>query len=318
MRPRAFKRPVKTFGGGIARGRTRGRTGAGRPWRSARARCTWTTSGGRARSTMRTAGRRTVRPTLAYASINASRYSGTSSAPCSRRCVPGTPWSAWWWAPTRAAVRGYTPSRARWRRRGRAPSGGGDGRAERASTRRPLGIFVHDVHRRWGSVFWRSWARVIRGRLPAIGRPNADILNHGPPPTYVRARPSGRGWAGGAEPAGPRGCNPASCVGCEPRRACERRAAAASRQVALGAATFRQAMDPAVVRVSAPPPRPSLRGRPIARDSSTNSGMALRLVLAYLAMATAFHVPAQHRFASRPAVHSAPQVLGSRGSSSSG
>ena len=40
-----------------------------------------------------------------------------------------------------------------------------------------LGIFVHDVHRRWGSVFWRSWARVIRGRLPAIGRPNAEILD---------------------------------------------------------------------------------------------------------------------------------------------
>ena len=28
-----------------------------------------------------------------------------------------------------------------------------------------LGIFVHGVHRRWGSVFRRSWARVIRGRL---------------------------------------------------------------------------------------------------------------------------------------------------------
>jgi hypothetical protein len=23
-----------------------------------------------------------------------------------------------------------------------------------------LGIYTHDVHRRWGSVFWRSWARV--------------------------------------------------------------------------------------------------------------------------------------------------------------
>ena len=44
------------------------------------------------------------------------------------------------------------------------------------------------VHRRWGSVFWRSWARVIRGRLPAIGRPNADILNHGPPPAYEIGR----------------------------------------------------------------------------------------------------------------------------------
>ena len=59
-----------------------------------------------------------------------------------------------------------------------------------------LGIFVHDVHRRWGSVFWRSWARVIRGRLPAIGRPNADILNHGPPPAYAR----GQAAVGGAEP----------------------------------------------------------------------------------------------------------------------
>ena len=61
-----------------------------------------------------------------------------------------------------------------------------------------LGIFVHDVHRRWGtgSVFWRSWARVIRGRLPAIGMPNSDILNHGPPPAYAR----GQAAVGGAEP----------------------------------------------------------------------------------------------------------------------
>ena len=55
---------------------------------------------------------------------------------------------------------------------------------------------AHDVHRRWGSVFWRSWARVIRGRLPAIGMPNADILNHGPPPAYAR----GQAAVGGAEP----------------------------------------------------------------------------------------------------------------------
>ena len=67
-----------------------------------------------------------------------------------------------------------------------------------------LGIFVHDVHRRWGSVCvvrcslagGRSWARVIRGRLPAIGMPNADILNHGPPPAYAR----GQAAVGGAEP----------------------------------------------------------------------------------------------------------------------
>jgi hypothetical protein len=59
-----------------------------------------------------------------------------------------------------------------------------------------LGIFVHDVHRRWGSVFWRSWAHVIRGRLPAIGWPNAEILHHGPPPAYAR----GQAAVGGAEP----------------------------------------------------------------------------------------------------------------------
>jgi hypothetical protein len=55
--------------------------------------------------------------------------------------------------------------------------------------------YTHDVHRRWGSVFWRSWARVIRGRLPVIGRPNADILHHGPPPAYAH----GREAVGGAE-----------------------------------------------------------------------------------------------------------------------
>ena len=58
-----------------------------------------------------------------------------------------------------------------------------------------LGIFMHDVHRRWGSVLWRSWARVIRTRLPVIGQPNADVLRHGPPPAYAR----GRVAAGGAE-----------------------------------------------------------------------------------------------------------------------
>ena len=65
-----------------------------------------------------------------------------------------------------------------------------------------LGIYTHDVHRRWGSIFWRSWARVIRGRLPVIGRPNADILHHGPPPAArVRARPRGC-WRGRGVTAG--------------------------------------------------------------------------------------------------------------------
>jgi hypothetical protein len=81
-----------------------------------------------------------------------------------------------------------------------------------------LGIYTHthDLHRRWGSVFWRSWARVIRGRLPVIGRPNADILHHGPPPAYAH----GREAVGGAE-AWPQ-CTPASCAGHARRQACER------------------------------------------------------------------------------------------------
>ena len=79
------------------------------------------------------------------------------------------------------------------------------------SVHEALGIYTHDVHRRWGSVFWRSWARVIRGRLPVIGRPNADILHHGPPPAYAH----GREAVGGAEawPQVHPGYTPASCAG---------------------------------------------------------------------------------------------------------
>jgi hypothetical protein len=46
-------------------------------------------------------------------------------------------------------------------------------------------------------VRWICWARVIRGRrLPAIGRPNAEILHHGPPPAYARGQAAvGRGGA---------------------------------------------------------------------------------------------------------------------------
>ena len=42
----------------------------------------------------------------------------------------------------------------------------------------------------------QAGARVIRGRLPVIGLPNAEFLRHGPPPAYAR----GRGAVGGAEP----------------------------------------------------------------------------------------------------------------------
>ena len=57
------------------------------------------------------------------------------------------------------------------------------------------------------AVFWRSWARVIRGRLPVIGRPNADILNHGPPPAHAHGRDAVGCWLG----RGVAACT--SCVG---------------------------------------------------------------------------------------------------------
>jgi hypothetical protein len=77
-----------------------------------------------------------------------------------------------------------------------------DGGAERARGAGDLCyLYTHRSERRactarrWGSFFWLSWARVIRGRLPVIGRPNADILHHGPPPAYAH----GREAVGGAE-----------------------------------------------------------------------------------------------------------------------
>ena len=77
------------------------------------------------------------------------------------------------------------------------------------SVHEALGIYTHDVHCRLGSVFWRSWARVIRGRLPVIRRPNADILHHGPPPAYAHGREAvcwrGRGWLAGAAAVHPMG-----------------------------------------------------------------------------------------------------------------
>ena len=68
------------------------------------------------------------------------------------------------------------------------------------SVHEALGIYLHTrttcTAAGWSSVFsWQSWARVIRGRLPVIGRPNAGILHHGPPPAYAH----GREAVGGAE-----------------------------------------------------------------------------------------------------------------------
>ena len=72
-----------------------------------------------------------------------------------------------------------------------------------------LGVFMHDVRRRWGNVFWRSWARVIRARLPAVGRPDAETLWHSPPPAFAR----GQGAAAGAVGRRGRRWTPPWCAG---------------------------------------------------------------------------------------------------------
>ena len=62
--------------------------------------------------------------------------------------------------------------------------------AERASPNlhEALGIFVHDVHRRWGSVFWLA---VVGARHPRPPARNREAERRDPPPrpaARVRAR----------------------------------------------------------------------------------------------------------------------------------
>ena len=81
------------------------------------------------------------------------------------------------------------------------------------SAHEALGIFVHDVHRRWGSVFWRSVVRARHprsvGRLPAI-RGRAERRDPPPRPARrPRTRAGKRPWAGRSRG---RGCTPAFCV----------------------------------------------------------------------------------------------------------
>ena len=64
-----------------------------------------------------------------------------------------------------------------------------------------LGIFVHDVHRRWGSVFFLA---VVGARHPRPPARHREAERRDPPPrpaARVRARASGRG-RGGAVAAG--------------------------------------------------------------------------------------------------------------------
>ena len=66
-----------------------------------------------------------------------------------------------------------------------------------SSTDKSISFIIVDKHVvGTGTSRTRLWARVIRGRLPAIRRPNAEILHHGPPPAYAR----GQAAVGGAEP----------------------------------------------------------------------------------------------------------------------
>jgi hypothetical protein len=60
-------------------------------------------------------------------------------------------------------------------------------------------------------------ARHPRPPGPVIGRPNAEILHHGPPPAYAHGREALLAW-----PRRGRRCTPASCAGHARRQACER------------------------------------------------------------------------------------------------
>jgi len=65
--------------------------------------------------------------------------------------------------------------------------------------------YTHDVRAPplgYGSVFWRSWARVIRG-MPIVGRPNADTLHQPRPARRPRTRTAERLLAGPRRRAGP-------------------------------------------------------------------------------------------------------------------
>jgi hypothetical protein len=101
-----------------------------------------------------------------------------------------------------------------------------------------LGIYTHDVHRRWGSAFWRPWARVIRAWPPACpsrpslvgsgvgGRPNerTSLIDRTARRPRMRTAERMAGpRRGEAWPGRGRKYTPASCAGHAP---CDRRVAA--------------------------------------------------------------------------------------------
>ena len=97
---------------------------------------------------------------------------------------------------------------------------------------------MHDVHRRWGSVFWRL--AVVGARHPRPPARHREAERRDPPPrpaARVRARASGRGRGGAVAAGAPRHSAWLRGVRAAAGRG-ERRAAAAGWQVALAAAKF--------------------------------------------------------------------------------
>ena len=105
-----------------------------------------------------------------------------------------------------------------------------DGRAERARGAR-------DLRARRAPPLGQRVLAVVGARHP---RPPARHweAERRDPPLRPAARVRARASSIGAGRSRGRGCTPAFCVGCAPRPACERRAAAAGWQVALAAAKF--------------------------------------------------------------------------------
>ena len=95
-----------------------------------------------------------------------------------------------------------------------------------------LGIFVHDVHRRWAACSGgRGRASSAASCPPSGGRTPRSYTTALRPRTRAAEQPlAGRSRG--------RRCTPAFCAGRARLRACERRAAAVSWQVALAAAKF--------------------------------------------------------------------------------
>ena len=56
------------------------------------------------------------------------------------------------------------------------------------------GAYLNDTRARWSGVFWSSWAALMVGRLPCVGRADAAVMRLGDVrPGEGPARPGRRG-----------------------------------------------------------------------------------------------------------------------------